>query len=795
MNAFSLLLLAAALVVADSTTVRGSSSSQLQVQDQLQGQDMLPNHRRRLLQESTCTLFRKCVTYEPTEEHPKGHHTESWVCELSKQDSRKMDVQFVDIVESSSIASSIVNATSGETTLTVSEAIIDTDSPRMFIPEDARVAVGIVSTVTTRTEVRQRRLTKTIGVLNTLVIRVSDKHNVQPDASIDRLKNDVFDDASSLKTQTEACSYGKVEIKPFQGNTPNNKYISNGIVDVKIDYSIGSGDDGMDQAALKAANEQLGDLNDPMFDLIMFCFPPGNNFLAFAYPNSKYSFYNNQWCGFVAAQMHEVGHNLGLAHSGQLGEDEYGDGTGIMGGSANTDDNRMCFNPQKNYQLGWYEDKVETINPLDGIGRREFVINGVSDYEKNDDALVVLRLKQMSKEQDYYIGFNRATGINRDTSEDKNMLTIVRKEYGLADQYGQSTKVSSLIPGKRHVIENFNGERDIQIVFLGLKDGDAKILVIDNTVPLSQPTKSCKKFTIELTTDDFPGDNSWYIADTGGWGEVAALSPVYTNSNSKYLKEVCLPLGPQPKTFEFTISDEYGDGMCCNQGNGSYKIYDSNNNVIYSGGQNFESEVHLLNVPKDPNPAAPTLAPTHAPTSKPTTAPPCLPYSIEIKTDRYPGDTSWKIFGFDSMQDEFVLSESPKYNDAEKLVETEVCLIEGRSYEFRIADSYGDGLCCGSGQGYYRVIDKCGKVVVDSSNESDGFDKKTHVIGKVENTCVAQPEQEQCEDRKGKFGINAKGRKSRCKRHAKRNKCDKKVHDGKHIWEYCPVSCGRCDDL
>ena len=719
-----------------------------------------------------------------------------------------MDVQFVDIVESSAIASSIANATSGETTLTVSEAVVDTDSPRMFIPEDAHVKVGIAPAVATRTEVRQRRLTKTTGVLNTLVIRVSDKNNVQPDASISRLKNDVFEDASSLKTQTEACSYGKVEIKPFKGNTPNNQYIGNGVVDVKIDYTIGSNAGGLDQAALKAAKEQLGDLDHSMFDLVMFCFPPGDNFLAFAYLGGKYSFYNNKWCGFVAAQMHEVGHSLGLGHSGQLGEDEYGDGTGVMGSSATTDDHRMCYNPQKNYQLGWYEDKAKVINPLDGVGRREFVMNGVSDYERNNDALIVLRLKQMSMEQDYYIGFNRATGINRDTSEDRNMLTIVRKDSGFSDKNGQSTKVASLIPGKRFVIENFNGERDIQIVFLGLNDGDATILLLDSDVPIPEPTEHCKWFTIELNTDNYPLDNSWYITDTNGM--VPFLSPVYDGANQKYRKNVCLPMDPDgPKDYEFTIFDDYADGMCCSQGNGNYKIFDtSNSNVIVSGGQTFDTAVHILRVPKDPNPAAPTKPPAQAPTSQPTPTPPCVAHFIEVKPDRYPGDTSWEVVGYTPFKDEDLIEKSPEYTVKEELVRTEVCLVEGRSYEFRIADSYSDGLCCGNGQGYYKVVDECGKVVVDSGNlANQAFTDKTYAIDNVKNTCVSTPNnaptpnnvptpEQTCKDRKGKFKINAtKKRKLTCKAYNKKGKCNKKMDDGMFVWQYCPVTCSKCGDL
>ena len=39
--------------------------------------------------------------------------------------------------------------------------------------------------------------------------------------------------------------------------------------------------------------------------------------IAFAGVNSWYSVYKNEWCGYSAVQMHEIGHNLGLDHSGE----------------------------------------------------------------------------------------------------------------------------------------------------------------------------------------------------------------------------------------------------------------------------------------------------------------------------------------------------------------------------------------------------------------------------------------------------------------------------------------------
>jgi hypothetical protein len=43
----------------------------------------------------------------------------------------------------------------------------------------------------------------------------------------------------------------------------------------------------------------------------------------------RLSVYNNKWCTYMSGQVHEIGHNLGLAHSGE-GTVAYGDQTGMM---------------------------------------------------------------------------------------------------------------------------------------------------------------------------------------------------------------------------------------------------------------------------------------------------------------------------------------------------------------------------------------------------------------------------------------------------------------------------------
>ena len=603
MNTFSLLLLliaASMVAVVSSNTLRGSAIVNTQGQEQEQEQQEQQS-RRQLIQGMTCTLFLKDVAYGPTEEQPNGYSQEEWVCGLPQEESSRLGgIEYVDIVDSSWV---VANATSGQSTLTVSEAIFDIEALKMYIPKDALVEV--------QTQTRRNLADKT-GTLKTLVIRIIDSQGVAPDADANQIRNDVFEDGVSLKTQYDKCSYGKLKIEPFNGKTSTDKQVNGGVVDVQVDFdtfdkSIADRDV-LQQAAFDAANKQLGDLNNSdEYNLVMFCMPPGTgDWLAYAFVNNKFSFYNNQWCSSVSAQLHEVGHNLGLAHSGEVKKGKYDDQSGMMGFSYDEDDTNMCFNPAKNWQLGWYNDQAESINPLDDKNDpvQQFTLNGVSDYGKNKKALVVLQLNQPDSEKDYYIGYNRMDGINRDTVEDENMVTIIRKEGGLPTEYGQSMKVAKLNLGQSYVIENFNGQdgSSVEIKFVASLDGkDATIEVVDvakasEIAPME--AEPYATYTIELTTDRYPDDNTWSIVEDGGIGRVYATNPKYTEQLKLYTTEVRLPYN---KNYKFVIEDVYEDGLCCGQGEGSYRGLDPKGNELFIGGAKFAIESQEIQVGESPD--------------------------------------------------------------------------------------------------------------------------------------------------------------------------------------------------
>ena len=114
---------------------------------------------------------------------------------------------------------------------------------------------------------------------------------------------------------------------------------------------------------------------------------------------------------------------------------------------------------------------------------------------------------------------------------------------------------------------------------------------------------------------------------------------------------------------------------------------------------------------------APTAQPAPAPTPRPSLS--HAPTSdcgqcdqvvkMEILTDDYPGETEWK-FGLvpgtanGNCPDAYATggpysSANTMYNE---LLSEKVCPCQ--KYEFKIADSYGDGICCDWGSGHYELF-------------------------------------------------------------------------------------------
>ncbi|KAG7349157.1 gametolysin peptidase M11 [Nitzschia inconspicua] len=410
--------------------------------------------RRELRPQYPCTIIRVETQYDEnsTEFLSASEPEVEFKCALHPADRDAAGRHFVDIYGVDTVE--LINVTSGETTLEVEGAIIADGAYNA--PAGAKVYFGTIET--------RRRLSNSRGTKKVLVVRATTSGGdtvSERDDIVDAIFG-TFGNPISLRSQYLGCSHNKIDFTPFEGTTQTGYQVTDGIITVDINSDFrGRNRNVAEEGLISAAENIVGDL-EQQFDHVILCLPPGTSggWVAYAYVNGPISVFNDRWCEKLSTLVHEVGHNLNLAHSGSA-EGPYHDKHGVMGFSYNEFFGpRMCFNPAKNWQLGWYDDQAIEWNPNDGTFIGTLV--GVVDYGKNYEDFVVVKIKQTWRES-IHIGYNRAKGYNEETRMARNMVTIVSAGKG----YSQSMLLETLSIGDSMTISSFGTDaKDLTIQFL-----------------------------------------------------------------------------------------------------------------------------------------------------------------------------------------------------------------------------------------------------------------------------------------------------------------------------------------
>jgi hypothetical protein len=355
--------------------------------------------RARELKSDSTVLTGPCTLWKRVTDFADGSSEESWGCVLSEADG----VGVYPVTE----ALNLTSAVSGETTLSGQNMSVSANMTVIVDPTEAVLGGETGGR-------RDRRLAVT-GNKQFVVVRVTCGANVVSKSLAD-IKADVFSDAVCLKSQMAACSNNALTI--------SEGYNSGGVeVTITSCADIGAAENAVTAALtiLVAYNPMTGG-----GDYFMYCMPPGIGFagLAYAYTNGRVSVYNDDWCSYVSAQMHEVGHNFNLNHASD-GGDEYGDQTGLMGYSYSQDDQSMCFNAPNTYQLGWLTTVTEfTSRPASG----NYVLVGHTIF---GGGIQAVRLQGTpTSAEDTYIWFNLASGINANTLEGGGRVIVTTRATG-----------------------------------------------------------------------------------------------------------------------------------------------------------------------------------------------------------------------------------------------------------------------------------------------------------------------------------------------------------------------------
>jgi hypothetical protein len=372
---------------------------------------------------------------------------------------------------------------------------------------------------------------------------------------------------------------------------------------------------------------------------------------------------------------------------------------------------------------------------------------GVVDYDSLATSKKVI-VKIENGPIDYFIGYNRGKDFNVETREAKDQVVIVQQGGG----YAKSDLMAKLSKGQEKVLitnyqntgknvvvryrANTSVGTDEAIVDVFLNDCDPLKGGCQGVTPTPAPISNNDQcpvgqelFTLELTTDNFGGETEWSLTEVSLGTELRKSPRGTLAANTDYTEGICLQQG---KSYTFTITDGFGDGICCKYGNGKF-IGKLRGNVIFEGGSFTKEWSQTFTTGANPNPTpsptrAPTKAPTRAPTNAPTRAPTKaptraptqaptpqqgtpVPIVVEITTDYWAGETTWRLYSSSGQQ----LMEKSGYNQRYTTYsEAPIFINKGQCVTFTILDTFGDGLMVGS-KGGYNV--KVNGVVVQSGRD------------------------------------------------------------------------------
>jgi hypothetical protein len=89
-----------------------------------------------------------------------------------------------------------------------------------------------------------------------------------------------------------------------------------------------------------------------------------------------------------------------------------------------------------------------------------------------------------------------------------------------------------------------------------------------------------------LVLDDYGSETTWEIRRLG---DVVYSGGPYEDDQDGLV--ITVPLCLEEGCYILQVDDSYGDGMCCDFGEGSFTVFDPDGDIIYTGGEFTDSDL------------------------------------------------------------------------------------------------------------------------------------------------------------------------------------------------------------
>jgi hypothetical protein len=252
-----------------------------------------PGLRRRLVQLEGCIITKVDVQSEDQTSQ------EEWRCELQSADAEQAGVQFVALEGLENFDFDKEGIVSGLTTLLAEGAMIVDGTLKILKGSEKFWGKierrGPAEKTKQQKEKKKNKDRKQSRLLapsepnyrSVLAVRVVATDSTTS-ADLQTLSDDIFGtngSAVNLRERFESCSYGEIQMLPYNGMTPSGISIQDGVVEVEISDAVTGGfNRGIETAVLSELSTHLG-ISDlaAEFDHVMLCLPPGTsgNWIAY----------------------------------------------------------------------------------------------------------------------------------------------------------------------------------------------------------------------------------------------------------------------------------------------------------------------------------------------------------------------------------------------------------------------------------------------------------------------------------------------------------------------------------